>query len=232
MEKIKEPLKLGGILGAIALVISILLSFVNGITADRIAEVNANVVQSGLKEVMPSDREIEFISMEGGVDLTNEKGIDIGNLYIAMDTEGNIIGYCATVLPEGYGGPVETIVGMDLTGTITGVKVTSNMSETPGLGAKAQVRENFTYQFEKRTPSFAVTRDGGDIDAITSATITSRAITDGVNAAAEVINKNSAFEKIDKSDIIDGKYIVKAEEPEPEEGEGEEAEGEEDTENE
>lgn len=219
MEKIKEPLKLGGILGAIALVIAVLLSFVNGITADRIAEVNGEIVQKGLKEVMPSEREIEFIPMEGGVDLSNEKNIEVSNLYIAMDIDGNIVGYCATVLPEGYGGPVETIVGMDLTGTVTGVKVTSNMSETPGLGAKALKRENFTYQFEKRTPSFAITRDGGDVDAITSATITSRAITEGVNAAAEVINKNSAFEKVEKSDIIDGKYIVKAEEPQSEEEE-------------
>lgn len=230
MDKIKEPLKLGGILGGIALVIAVLLSFVNGITAERIAKVNAEIIQAGLREVMPSEMQIEFIPMEGGVDLANEQNVEVSNLYIAMDEAGNTVGYCATVLPEGYGGPVETIVGMDLTGTITGVKVTSNMSETPGLGAKATVKENFTYQFEKRTPSFAVTRDGGDIDAITSATITSRAVTEGVNAAAEVINKNSAFEKNDKGEIIEGKYIVKAEEPEPEEGE--ETEGEEEGENE
>ncbi len=225
MEKIKEPLKLGGILGAIALIVAVLLSLINGITADRIAEVNAKIVQEGLKEVMPSEREIEFIPMEGGVDLTNTKNVEVSNLYIAMDEDGNTVGYCATVLPEGYGGPVETIVGMDLTGTITGVKVTSNMSETPGLGAKVTVKENFTYQFEKRTPYFMVKRDGGDIDAITSATITSRAVTEGVNAAAEVIEKNSAFDN-NRAEIIDGKYIVKAEEPEPEEGE--ETEGEED----
>lgn len=215
MDKIKEPLKLGGILGTIALTIAVMLSFVNSITADRIEKVNAQIVQDGLKEAMPSERELEFILMEGGVDLSNSKNVNVGNLYIAMDKEGNIAGYCVTVLPEGYGGPIETIVGIDLSGAVTGVKVTSNMSETPGLGAKAKDSENFTYQFEKRTPEFAVKRDGGDIDAITSATITSRAITEGVNAAAEVVKKNSIYQEIDKGEIIDGKYVVKAEEPEP-----------------
>lgn len=215
MEKIKEPLKLGAILGAIALVIAVMLSFVNSITAERIEAVNAQIIQDGLKEVMPSSGETEFIPM-GGVDLTNSQNIEISSLYIAIDANENVIGYCATVMPNGYGGSIETIVGMNLSGTITGVKVTSNMSETAGLGAKAKSREEFTYQFEQKTAPFKLAKDGGAIDAITSATITSRAITDGVNAAAEVMQKNNIYGEFSKEDIIDGKYTVKAENP-PEE---------------
>ncbi len=224
MNSFKEPLKLGGILGAIALVISVMLAFVNGITKERIEAVNAKIVQDGLKRALPSEQEIEFILMDG-VDLSNQLGIEVKDIYIAVNGEDNVEGYCATVLPYGYGGTVETIVGIDLSGTVKGVVVTENMSETAGLGAKAQDEKEFTYQFKDRTPPFAVKADKGDIDAITSATITSRAITQGVNAAAEVIEKNNIYEEYSKDDIINGKYVVKAEKPQEETPEGESVEG-------
>lgn len=224
MNSIKEPLKLGGILCAIALVLAILLAFVNSITADKIEAVNAKAVQDGLREVMPQAD--SFVLMDGS-NLENSYGIEATSVYLAMDKDENVIGYCATVLPNGYGGKVETIVGMDMDSVITGVKVTSNMSETPGLGAKATVKENYTYQFEGKTAPVAVKKDGGEIDAITSATITSRAVANGVNAAVEIMNENSIFGRyIDSSEIIDGKYVVPAEKPEEPSEEGETSEGE------
>ena len=218
MNNFKEPLKLGGILGAIALVISVMLAFVNSVTADRIAQVNAEIVQEGLRAAMPAAD--HFIPMDG-TDLENSYGIAVGDVYLAMDAGDNVIGYCATALPDGYGGAVETVVGVDLNGIITGVKVTNNMSETPGLGAKAVQKENFTYQFEGKQSPFAVVKDGGEIDAITSATITSRAVTSGVNAAVEVMNKNSIYGSYAQDgEIIDGKYVIPAQKPdEPEESE-------------
>ena len=222
MNSIKEPLKLGGILGAIALVLAILLSYVNSITAEKIDAVNAQAVQDGLREVMPEAK--QFVLMDGSVN-DNSYGIEVSDVYIAMDNDEHVIGYCATALPNGYGGKVETIVGMNMDAVITGVKVTNNMSETPGLGAKATKKENYTYQFEGKTAPLAVKKDGGEIDAIASATITSRAVVSGVNAAVEVMKANNIFGSyIDSNEIIDGKYVMPAEKPEPEQPEeGEEA---------
>ena len=229
MNNFKEPLKLGAILGVISLVIALMLSFVNGVTAGKIDEVNKKILQDSLKKALPSEQELDFLLMEG-VDLENSLGIEVKNLYIAVNDTDNAVGYCATVLPKGYGGEMELIVGIDVAGTVKGVVATDNMSETPGLGAKAKDNSLFTYQFEGKTPMFAVKQDGGDIDAITSATITSRAITNGVNAAAEVINKNNIYE-FNEEDIIDGKYTVKAENAEEENEEETEKGGEENEEN-
>ena len=227
MNSIKEPLKLGGILCAIALVLGVLLSYVNGITAGKIEEVNAKAVQDGLSEVMPDAK--QFVLMDGSVN-DNSYGIEVDDIYIAMDGEERVIGYCATAFPVGYGGKVETIVGMNTDAVITGVKVTNNMSETPGLGAKATVKENYTYRFEGKNAPLALKKDGGEIDGITSATITSRAVVSGVNAAVEVMKANSIFGSyIDADEIIDGKYVRPAEMPEQE---GEQAqEGEQPAEN-
>lgn len=228
MGKYKEPLKLGTILGGIALVVSVMLAFVNHITEEPIRKVNAQIIQAALNEAMPSEANLEFYPMDDeGCDKTNSYGVEIGDIYVAIDPGENIVGYLAVVKPYGYGGAVETIVGMDSSGTITGVIVT-NMSETPGLGAKVKDKNGFVKQFFGKTSSengFAVKKDGGELDAISSATVTSRAVTKGVNAAVEVINKNSAFGKIDEGNIINGIYTTKAETPpEPEGEEGEEGE--------
>ena len=214
MGNAKEPLKLGIILGIISFILALMLAFVNDITKDRIAMTNAKILQDGLKTVMPyADH---FIPMNG-TDLENSYKVEVKQVYLAMDKDENVIGYCATVMPKGYDGEIETIVGMDLSSVITGVEVTSNMTETAGLGAKAMVRENFNYQFEGKQMPFALKKDGGELDGITSATITSRAVTSGVNAAAEVMNKNSIYGSFAQDgEIIDGIYVIPAEKPEEE----------------
>ena len=203
------------------MVLALLLAFVNNITKERIEKVNAAALQQGLFAVM--ENADHFIPMDG-VELGNSYGVKVDEMYLAMDANEDVIGYCAVAKPGGYAGEIETIVGVDLSFKITGVNVTSNMSETPGLGAKATDSSKFTYQFADRqwqeTSPFAVTKDGGDVDAITSATITSRAVTNGVNAAIEVMNNNSIYgSSIAEGEIVDGKYIVPAKEREPEEGE-------------
>ncbi|MGI6182267.1 MAG: FMN-binding protein, partial [Agathobaculum sp.] len=78
--------------------------------------------------------------------------------------------------------------GVNTDGTIAGAKVTGH-AETPGLGAKAQADPNWITQFAGQSAdgSLAVTKDGGTINAITGATITSRAVTLGVNTAAKYV---------------------------------------------
>ena len=81
---------------------------------------------------------------------------------------------------------IDMMVGIDLSGTVTGISVISH-TEPPGLGAVAAAQnakgEAFRGQFVGKSGSVAVSKDGGELDAITGATITSRAICVGVNAA-------------------------------------------------
>ena len=86
----------------------------------------------------------------------------------------------------GFGGGVDTMVGIGVDGTITGISIISASSETPGLGAnstKPEFQEQFAGQPADGT--VAVEKDGGSIVALTGATITSRAVSEGVNAAVK-----------------------------------------------
>ena len=79
------------------------------------------------------------------------------------------------------------VVGVGTDGTVTGVSI-SSMSETSGLGANAS-KESFRSQFVGKSGVLAVSKDGGEIDALTGATITSRAVTSGVNTALVVASE-------------------------------------------
>ena len=91
--------------------------------------------------------------------------------------------------PVGFGGPIAIKVGFDVNGVIWNTKVLSQ-AETPGLGAKC-VEPAFADQFRQFNPAekkLAVKKDGGDVDAITASTITSRAYADGLALAVKVFD--------------------------------------------
>ena len=99
-------------------------------------------------------------------------------------------GYALEVLPGGFDNTITMMVGVDFEGKVLGISVVSH-TETAGLGAVAAAKtsagESFRGQFEGTSGSVAVTKDGGELDAITGATITSRAICAGVNAALDCV---------------------------------------------
>ena len=106
---------------------------------------------------------------------------------LAYDELGNTVGCAINVAPVGFGGPIEIKVGFDINGVIWNTKVLSQ-AETPGLGAKC-VEPAFSDQFKGFNPAekkLAVKKDGGDVDAITASTITSRAYADGLALAVKV----------------------------------------------
>ncbi|MHC1624366.1 MAG: RnfABCDGE type electron transport complex subunit G [Candidatus Methanospirareceae archaeon] len=106
--------------------------------------------------------------------------------YYIATVSGEEIGYAFIASGRGYGGSIKTMVGMYKNGTISGVNIISQ-SETPGLGTRI-AEPDFTNQFRgKRVEDVRLRRDGGVIDAITGATISSRAITDIVRERAEVV---------------------------------------------
>jgi electron transport complex protein RnfG len=94
--------------------------------------------------------------------------------------------------PEGYGGAIELLVGVNANGEITGVRVVPPHNETPGLGDKIETKKSdWIYSFDGKSltnpkpEGWAVKKDGGDFDSFTGATITPRAVVDAVyNALA------------------------------------------------
>jgi len=164
----KYVAKLAAILLAITLVVALLLGLVNYITADRIAAINEQKTAAAMSEVLPAESYDE-------IDFTDETGL-VKAAYRAGD-----VGYVIEVTPTGFGGTIDMVVGISTDGAVTGVSII-NMVETSGLGQNAS-KESFRAQYTGGTGPFAVNKDGGTIDALTGATITSRAVTRGVNAA-------------------------------------------------
>lgn len=182
-----EFVQLGGILCAITLVVALALGAVNAVTAGPIAEQNAQKIKDSLENVMPG-AESEQIDVPEGTTVTTETknatSVTILSAY-KMTKDGAAAGYCVEVGPTGFGGAVDTMVGIDSDGKVTGISVISASSETPGLGARSTEPE-FQAQFAGQVGTeVAVAKDGGSIDALTGATITSRAVSEGVVAAAQ-----------------------------------------------
>ncbi len=169
----KESLKLGGILGGIALCVALLLSVVNSATADVIAKRTQADETAALQVVMPS---------AGKFKETKAKGC---TAYDAL-ADGKHIGWCIKTSSPGYGGDITVIVGIK-DGKVEGVSIT-DMDETPGLGARAS-EESFISQYKGKSGKLAVSKDGGKIEAISGATITSRAVTEAVNKALAAAEK-------------------------------------------
>ena len=182
-----EFVQLGGIFCAITLVVALALGAVNAVTAGPIAEQNAQKIKDSLENVMPG-AESEQIDVPEGTTVTTETknatSVTILSAY-KMTKDGADAGYCVEVGPTGFGGAVDTMVGIDSDGKVTGISVISASSETPGLGARSTEPE-FQAQFAGQVGTeVAVAKDGGSIDALTGATITSRAVSEGVVAAAQ-----------------------------------------------
>ena len=166
---------------AICLVCSALLAGVYALTAEPIAAAAAAKNEAAIKEVLP----------ESAVAIEEERTVDFeGASYtynLAYDEQGNTVGCAINVAPVGFGGPIVIKVGFDANGVICNTKVLSQ-AETPGLGAKC-VEPAFSEQFRGWNPSekkLAVKKDGGDVDAITASTITSRAYAEGLALASKV----------------------------------------------
>ena len=164
-------LRLSLTLLVITAVVAALLAGVNSITAPIIAAANEAKTQAAIEAVLPG----------GGspVDFTDSTGL-VSAVY-ASDS-----GYAVQVAPSGFDGEINMMVGIDKDGKVLAISIISH-TETAGLGAVAAAQtsagEAFRGQFAGTSGSLSVSKDGGTIDAITGATITSRAVCAGVNAA-------------------------------------------------
>ena len=164
--------KLVLVLFLIAAVTALLLGRTYYVTHDRIEAHKIEETQKAMQEVLPSAayEDVEYSGADSRV-LGIQKAGDAG--------------WIVTVKVPGSQNTIEMLVGVDGSGSVTGVKMI-DIKETAGLGAKAEDAE-WCAQFKGANSHVAVTKDGGDIDAITGATITSRAVSDGVNAALDAV---------------------------------------------
>ena len=172
-------LRLALTLLAITAVVAAALAGVNSITKPAIEKLTAEKTQKAIETVLPGGYETEI------ADYTDNTGL-VSKVYAGTN------GYAFEVTPGGFDNTITMMVGVDNEGKVLGISIISH-TETAGLGAVAAAGtpagEAFRGQFVGTSGSVSVTKDGGEIDAITGATITSRAVCAGVNAALEVVGK-------------------------------------------
>lgn len=175
--------KLVVILALIAIITGGVLAAINELTKDTIAEQNAQKVKDALNAVLVADT-YEAVDISAFAEDKTVTGA-----YLAK-SGGADIGYCIEVAPNGFGGPISMIVGIDPAGAVTKVAIV-NMSETSGIGTKTN-NEEFLSQYSGHsseiTASTKTTIGENEIAAITGATVSSKAVTAGVNTALQVAN--------------------------------------------
>lgn len=180
----KEMMKNTGILLAITVIAGLLLGVVYQVTKEPIAEQEAKAKQEACQEVFEDAVSFGMIGVETmAVEGYEQESID--EVMEAKDASGELLGYVITVTTkEGYGGDIQFSVGVRMDGTVNGISILA-ISETAGLGMRAD--EVLKPQFAgKQVEKFAYTKSGAtaddQIDAISGATITTNAVTNGVNA--------------------------------------------------
>ncbi len=177
------------VLFTVCFVCSALLAGVYAVTAEPIANTNAAILAASINQVLP----------EGG-ELSEAQSAEVeGNTYeyYVSTKDGKPFAYAVKSTTVGFGGPLVLMVGITSDGIIYGTSVLSH-AETPGLGAKCTTDEAFIGQWMNFNPiekKLAVKKDGGDVDAITASTITSRAYTLAVENAVKVYKSIKAEEE-------------------------------------
>ena len=172
------------VLSGICLVCSALLGTVYAVTKAPIEASELAKVNAAISAVTPAFDNIPSEEV---------RTVDDGAQIYTSRMDGQVVGYAIKVSTSGFGGPLTIMVGFTPDGTVYNTSVISH-SETPGLGAKL-VDENCAPRVQVKgknpaTNKISVSKDGGEIDAITASTITSRAFLKGVNAAYEVFKNN------------------------------------------
>ena len=218
----KSMIKDALILFAITLVAGLLLGFVYDVTKEPIAQQKAKAKAEACKNVFAEaetfeavrSRKVDFVTGTGDVlvfnafimredgsteylatDMYTEDNVDIDEVIRAFDSSGQLLGYVITVTDhEGYGGDIQFSMGVTLDGTLNGISLLS-ISETAGLGMKAG--DVLVPQFaNKKVDSFTYTKSGStsdsEIDAISGATITTKAVVNGVNSGLLFFNDELA----------------------------------------
>lgn len=164
----------------ICVIITAALAFTNALTSTKIAENELNTRNESMKIVCPQGETFELVGESND-----------GEIYSSLDKNGEVTGYAVSTSSSGYGGVIKVMTGISVDGKVVGIDVFYNDDETPGLG-KNTSNESFTSQFkdlltnDKIIVSKDYSGDGQQVDAVTSSTISSRAVVDAVNKACDI----------------------------------------------
>jgi electron transport complex protein RnfG len=188
----RNILKSAAALGLVAVIGTTLLTGVDALTADRIAAQERRVILEQLGQIIP--REYDNSLLEDRIVFSDENHFPKGQLVTAYRARLNnqpvavVLKFNAV---NGYNGHIALLAGINVDGTLRGVRVISH-KETPGLGDAVEVeKSNWINGFigkslkNPESTQWAVKRDGGSFDQFTGATITPRAVVDAVRLALE-----------------------------------------------
>ena len=183
-DAMKKALHLGGTLFAVTAVTGILLGLVEDVTSKAILQAEIEARNEAYKIVMPAGKSFEDVEA---------KADDFVTGVVKASDESGVVGWCVNVSSKGYGGMVGFVVGITKDGAVKAINILSH-SETPGLGAKSTEPEFYTQFNDKDKLPLKVVKGSAsnpdEISAISGATITSNAVTDGVNGAVKYWENN------------------------------------------
>ena len=196
----------------ITAVAALCLAFANKVTFDTIQQNAIKTEQEALGEVLPAGERFETTEIPA----VSVEGVTVEKVNVAMSGD-KVVGYVVTVVSNaGYGGDIKVMVGIDKDMAVTGVEILES-SETAGLGANAS-KPNFINQFLGAKNNLTVVKGAAgpdQISAISSATITSKAVTSCVNAALDVAREkynSGSAETVEETAKTEEKIKQKTEE--------------------
>lgn len=187
------------VLVIVSVVVGFILAYVNHLTEGPIADKAKATLAQGIKDVIKTD------GLKVVADDTVKTDVDGKQLvYVVHKTEdkdGNYIGSAVESTTTGFGGDLKVLVGFDKEGKISGYTILES-SETPGLGAKADKwfqdpkdggkgGKSCVIGLSPKDGELKVSKDGGQVDAITASTITSRAFLKAINEAYAAYQKKN-----------------------------------------
>lgn len=171
------------VLLVICVVSAALLGGTNMLTKDKIASIEAEAKATAMQTVMP-----DAVTFSEAV--IADETLEYSE---ALDADGNTLGFAFTVSANGYGGEIKVMVGIKPDGAISKVAILSADNETPGLGQNVK-KDSFLDQFIDKIGALTVTKNAPssdtEIQAVTSATISSSAVTRAVNTALAYYAEN------------------------------------------
>lgn len=192
-KHLKEYRKLILTLFALTAAAALLLSVVNALTADPIAQRLEAKRRAAMEAVSPGATVFSQVEFDPAL---------VTDMHAAY--KGDILlGYCVELNANGFTGPIDLLVGVSAAGKVTGVSVLRH-TETPGLGANAD-DPNFLDQFVGRSGTIRVGRGG--VDAVSGATVTSQAVAQGVSDALEAVAKFQTVSQSGTSDVFDSGLV-------------------------
>ena len=190
----KYIIKLGVTLFVTCVVVAGLLGLVNMVTEDKIAAINWENTQTAMKAVVADPDNTEFSEALENTDAMSAAakaaGGTLDSVYEVL-VGGENAGYAIKVVASGSQGNIEMMVGVDAEGVVTGVSIVDN-SETSGIGSKVMSNEPLSSgvgvldQFQGKSAADGTLTVGKNVDAISGATVSSKGVTAGVNAALAV----------------------------------------------